>query len=140
MIVRYKSPDDRMEIEVECSGLKEMFVKLGPIQELLLEHFTCGKCQSTNIRFNHRVWDDNDYFTLRCMDCTAELKMGQRKDGSGMWPKADGPDSGWSIYERTTQSSTQPQWGSGAQAVEQRQTVPPNDDDSGPVSQDDIPF
>ncbi len=136
MIVRYKSPDDRMEIEVECSSLKELFVKLGPIQELLLEHFRCGCCGKTNIRFSHRVWDENDYFTLRCMDCTAELKMGQRKDGFSMWPKTDGPGGGWSIYERGAKSeSSQPQWGSGAAATQQGSTVP-----AGDVAESEIPF
>ena len=130
MIVRYKSPDGRMEIEVECLGLKEMFVNLVPIQELLLEHFTCGKCQSTNVRFSHRVWEENDYYTLKCMDCKAELKMGQRKDGTGLWPKAEGPDGGWSIYERGSSDGEAP--------IAQRTTVPA--DESGPVDDASIPF
>jgi hypothetical protein len=43
--------------------------------------------RSPEIRPNCRTVDGFDYYSLRCLACGAELSFGQRKDGSGLFPK-----------------------------------------------------
>ena len=148
MLIRYKALGGQLEVEFDATGEKDLFTKLGPIQELI-DQCKCGKCKSTHVRFNHRVHGEYDFYELKCADCGAALGFGQRKDGSGLFPKrkdTDGnllPDGGWSIYVpgSSSQSSSDPvEWGRGGQGTRnQPATVPPNDDNA-PVSEDDIPF
>lgn len=103
-IVRVRS-DGSIEIEVPFDRIEEMFRNVGPIQEVFALTEQCGKCGSKHTRLSHRAHQDYDFFEGKCIDCGAALKFGQRKDGTGLFPKTkneDGSpmdDDGWSIYQ-----------------------------------------
>jgi hypothetical protein len=59
---------------------------LATIQEIFGEE-KCGVCGSTNLRFVVRNVESNDYFELRCVNCSALLAFGQHKKGGTLFPK-----------------------------------------------------
>lgn len=56
----------------------------------------CGACNSTNIGLHHKAPKGNDYYGMRCNDCTAELNFGQNKTGGSMFMRADAKWEKWS--------------------------------------------
>lgn len=110
MLVRLKV-SDRLEVEVPCEDLKELFAHVGPLQEVLDRMGSCGMsgCGSNDIRFSYRTPQGYEYYELRCGSCGATFKFGQRQDGSGLFPKLkdqngqDLPNGGWSVYQRPGQ-------------------------------------
>lgn len=46
----------------------------------------CPKCNTTDLSIHHRAVDTYNYFNVQCRACMIELKLGQRKDGSGLFP------------------------------------------------------
>jgi hypothetical protein len=99
MKVLYKA-NDRLQFELEASGQKEIFKELALIQEIFSEA-KCGVCAKTNIKFIVRSIDGNDYYELRCSDCSAILSFGQHKKGGTLFPKRKDdnnnylPHNGW---------------------------------------------
>ena len=61
---------------------------------------TCGLCNSGNLKVQHRVAQDFDFYSVKCADCGAELKFGQAKEGRRLFPKA------WDKYEPGVNSET----------------------------------
>ena len=47
----------------------------------------CGMCQSTNLKVQHRVAQEFDFYSIKCKDCGGELKFGQAKEGRRLFPK-----------------------------------------------------
>lgn len=41
----------------------------------------CDCCKSTNIFLSHKTPKGNDYYTIACKDCNAELTFHQKKEG-----------------------------------------------------------
>lgn len=99
MKVSYRA-NDKLQFELEGSGQKEIFKELALIQEIFSED-KCGLCSKTNLKFVVRNVDGNDYYELRCNDCSAILSFGQHKKGGTLFPKRredDGnylPNKGW---------------------------------------------
>jgi hypothetical protein len=99
MKVKYKV-SDKLEFELEGGGQKEVFKELATIQEIFGEE-KCGVCGSTNLRFVVRNVESNDYFELRCVNCSALLAFGQHKKGGTLFPKRKDdnnnylPSNGW---------------------------------------------
>ena len=99
---------DRMTVEVEAAGQKELFKAMSSVQEILSD-MVCGACGSENVRLVFRTVKNNrgtfDYYELRCADCGAVLRFGQhtnqvtlfpkRKDDDGNWL----PNRGWTKYD-----------------------------------------
>lgn len=104
MNIRYTSADGRMTFTVDGETPKDLFREIAEFQSVFELADTCGCCQSRAVRFNYRVVDDNAYYSLRCLDCTAEFKFGQHKKGGGLFPKLKDDDGnllenrGWSIW------------------------------------------
>lgn len=146
MKISFKSANGRLTLTVEADTAAMAFSHLSMFQEIF-DHDKCGKCGSTEVRFDTFTGKGYVIHGIKCDKCSAKLNFWTNKDGS-MYPNRKDkqyqplPNNGWVVYERATtnQSATQPQWGSGAQAVQQKQPVPPSDDDSGPVDDQDIPF
>ena len=73
---------------------------MATIQEIFGEE-KCGVCGSTNLRFVVRNVESNDYFELRCVNCSALLAFGQHKKGGTLFPKRKDdnnnylPTNGW---------------------------------------------
>jgi len=104
--------NNRTTIDVEGVTQQEVFEALGSAGEVFAQN-QCGNCQSENVRFNTRVHDNVRFFEVCCNDCGAALGFGQRKDGTGMFPKRWDKEAqcaigknGWKIYERPAASSS----------------------------------
>ena len=103
MKVIYKA-SDRMTVEIEAAGQKEIFKAMSSVQEIL-SGTVCGSCDSENVRFVVRHVDDNDYYEIRCADCGAVLQFGQHKSGGTLFPKRKDkegnwlPNGGWVKYQ-----------------------------------------
>ncbi len=114
MKVSYTTENGRLTFEAEVPSGKAAFELLGKIQELF-EEPKCGCCQSESIRCSTREHDGNMFYNLVCNGCGAQLDIGQRKDGKGMWLKRTDKDgnkmdhNGWYIYggQRHNQSARQ---------------------------------
>jgi hypothetical protein len=103
MKLHYKI-NDKLSVEIEGSGQKEIFKELAVLQEVFGEN-KCGLCGNNTIRFMSRNVDDNDYYELRC-DCGGILAFGQHKKGGTLFPKRKDdqgnylPNKGWHKWQR----------------------------------------
>lgn len=96
--------NDRLSVELEGAGQKEVFKELATLQEIFGES-KCGLCNKDSIRFVVRNVDDNDYYELRC-DCGGILSFGQHKKGGTLFPKRKDdegnymPSRGWHKWNK----------------------------------------
>jgi len=94
-------------VEVE-GGVKDVFKTC--TEFAILQESQCGACQSTNICPEHRVAQGYDFYSFRCGDCNAELKLGQKRDAETLFPKRKNeqgerlPNRGWEKWQGGTQS------------------------------------
>lgn len=101
MKAHYKTRNGRLVFEIEGDTPKAIFRGVADLQNLFESDDACGCCSGTNLQYRVRTIDDNDYYELFCMDCSAALNYGQHKKGGGLFPKrkdADGkpfPNNGW---------------------------------------------
>lgn len=129
MKANLKSFNGRMTFEVQAETAKDLFWGLAKIQEIFDAESICGLCQSPNIALSAREVDDNKYYSLRCRECYAEFRFGQKKAGADLFPKRkddDGhylPNGGWSKYEPKQQQQSAPASG---QPSRQQQAPPPS--------------
>ena len=99
MKITYKL-NDKLSIEVDEEGQKEIFKELASVQEIFGEE-ECGLCHKKDLRFVVRSVEGNDYFEMRCNDCGAILSYGQHKKGGTLFPKRKDeqnnylPNKGW---------------------------------------------
>jgi len=106
MIARLTLLNRRLIVEASATDAKTLFRELGLMAEIFEADATCGACHSQEIRPSVRIIDGFEYYALHCTICGAELSFGQRKDGSGLYPKRktdDGaplPDGGWRRYQQ----------------------------------------
>ena len=104
MKVLYRA-NDKLTFELEGSGQKEIFKELALIQEIFAEE-KCGLCSSPSFKFCVRSMDGNDYYELRCSECSAVLGFGQHKKGGTLFPKRKDdsgvwlPNKGWHKYQK----------------------------------------
>ena len=96
----------RLLVEASGTDVKTLFRELGLMAEIFEADAACGACHSQEIRPSVRAVDGYEYYSLHCTICGAELSFGQRRDGSGLYPKRktdDGsplPDGGWRRYQQ----------------------------------------
>ncbi len=97
----FKSLGGKVTIKVVGEDTKDLFRQLAAAQEVFDADYACGCCNSVHLRYNYRVADSFSFYELKCIDCGAALSFGQRKDGSGLFPKrsGEGTENGWSKYE-----------------------------------------
>lgn len=104
MLVKYKI-NDRLEFTVEGAGQKEIFKELAVIQEIFGEE-KCGLCGKSHLRFVVRNVEGNDFYELRCIECSAILSFGQHKKGGTLFPKRKDdhgdflPNKGWHKWNK----------------------------------------
>jgi hypothetical protein len=109
----YRTRNGRMLFEVTGDTQKALFREIAALQAVFEVDETCGLCQSPAINFEARTVDGNEYFTLRCQNCGAQLNFGQHKQGGTLFPKtAKTPDRGWHIY------ASPDQWGPTSSSLE----------------------
>jgi hypothetical protein len=103
MKLKYKI-NDKVELEIEGEGQKEVFKELSAVQEIFGEK-ECGLCKKQNLKFVVRNVESNDYFEIRCGDCGGILSFGQHKKGGTLFPKRKGenneylPNNGWHKWQ-----------------------------------------
>jgi hypothetical protein len=96
----------RLLVEASSTDVKTLFREVGLMAEIFEADDHCRSCGSESIRPACRTIDGFEYFSLHCSACGAELSFGQRKDGTGLYPKRktdDGtllPDGGWKRYQQ----------------------------------------
>lgn len=105
-----------IEVEVEADNVKDAIKKISPFLEVFSEE-RCGKCGSTNIRWEHRVAKGFDFYSAVCNQihedgraCQSKLDYGQKREGGGLWPKY-GPGEGWRHWKQSdsSQAASAPQ-------------------------------
>jgi hypothetical protein len=100
--------------DLEAEAARDVFSQVASIQELFEAEQECGMCKSREIRFSHRIVDDNSYYELVCRGCRAHFRFGQKKKGGELFPKRkdeDGhwlPNGGWSRYTPPGQQEERP--------------------------------
>lgn len=111
MKVRYTTGDGRISVEIDGADTKTVFKEIAQFQEVF-ENDKCQCCGGTELRFQVRVVEDNEYPEIKCQNpkCNAALSMGQNKKGGGLYPKRkikvngeeryDTKHKGWQVYKR----------------------------------------
>ena len=94
MKINYTTTNQRINVEIESQNAKDAFKQLAEFQEVFDEQ-SCGMCQSQNIQFIVRTVDSNDYYELKCKQCTAKLAFGQHKAGGTLFPKRKKEDGSY---------------------------------------------
>ena len=100
----------KLIVEVESDSQRAMFEELSKIQDIFGQSI-CGKCGKDNVKFVVRTdKDENQYYSMDCVDCRARLSFGcakkneelfvKRKDKEDKWIS----DMGWRIWNNSTQS------------------------------------
>ena len=98
----------------------------------------CDHCKSENVYISYKNPGDNDYFTIRCGDCTADANFGIHKQGGTLYWKDEKmtiyvPD-GTSNPNRTDPTSAQ-------NMPTQQGQQPASYNNPGPVDpSEDLPF
>jgi len=98
-------PNSQLAFELAGEDAKALFRQIAEVQEVFAAEAKCGLCGSLAIGYSHRHIDDYDYYELRCLDCRADFKFGQTKQGGRLFPKRTDddrrplPNGGWSRYE-----------------------------------------
>lgn len=78
----------------------------------------CDACGKDNIYLSHKNIKDNEYFTIVCKDCGAELSLHQKKVGGGFYVK----------------------FGDKMKVFQVNQEQQTNDPYQAPTQEEDIPF
>lgn len=103
MKAQVKVQGARIAIEVEASGIKELFEKVARVDEVFNAEPQCGLCGNMDTRFSFRVVKGYNYYEMAC-HCGAQLSFGQHKEGGGLWPKLHDkngkplPNYGWTKF------------------------------------------
>jgi hypothetical protein len=82
----YRTANGRLAIKVFGEKQKDLFKELALAQQVFDATSACGVCHSTEIRFQARSYEGNDYYELVCMGCHAVFNFGQHKQGARSFP------------------------------------------------------
>jgi len=110
MKVNYTTNNNKINVEIEGDSHRDIFDQISRFQEVF-EQGTCGKCSSENLKYVVRTVEDNQYFELRCANCTARLSFGANKKGGGLFPRRKDsagswlPDAGWVKWNPKTEKN-----------------------------------
>ena len=77
-MIKLKTKIGKDIIEFETTTLKDV-CKFNEIIGALPRK--CDACNSDNIYLTHKNIKGNDYYLVKCKDCSAELNLHQRKEG-----------------------------------------------------------
>ena len=95
----------------------------------------CDNCKSDDIFLSHKNPKGNDYFTVTCKNCGAELTLHQKKEGGFYVVNGEKMQ----VYQKQQQACQQPTQQVVQQPVQQ-QPLPPNCNPNTPDDDNDIPF
>ncbi len=107
MKVTYRTPGNKLAIEIDAATVKDLFAHVAEIQSVFEADSSCGVCGETSISYRVRENDGNKYYEWVCRNhaCGAKLNFGQYKQGGGLFVKtwdSDNarpyPNRGWRIW------------------------------------------
>ena len=83
---------------------KDLFRAVAKLQEIFSADHQCGSCESSDLQYRVRTVEDNEYFELACVTCSASLNFGQTKKGSLFAKRKDAegnilPNRGWKLWK-----------------------------------------
>jgi hypothetical protein len=73
-------------LEIENADIKKLH-KVSAVYGMLPEKCDC--CQSDNLHLSFKSPKGNDYYSIRCKECGAELNLHQKKEGGAFYVVAD---------------------------------------------------
>lgn len=74
-----------LRFEVEGKEQRDVFEQLSSIQEVFGEE-VCGLCGKNNLQFVTRTVEDNNFYEIKCKDCSGKLALSQNKKGGSLYP------------------------------------------------------
>ena len=99
-----------LTIEVEADSQRSMFEELAKICDVFGQA-NCGRCGKSRTKFVVRTdKDENKYYSMDCLDCSARLSFGCHKKGEGLFVKRKDKEDkwiknqGWQRWNSETQS------------------------------------
>jgi hypothetical protein len=105
MKAHYRTASGRLVFELQGETVKDLFRQIAQTQEVFEAAQACGLCGNTEIRYQVRTIDDNDFYELVCMQCRAQLHFGQHKKGGTLFVKRRDdhgallPATGWQEWK-----------------------------------------
>lgn len=99
--------NDAVTFEIENDKHKAIFGELASAIEAFGQE-QCANCQSRDLKFIHRIVDDNDFYEMRCggAGCYSTLAMGQHKKNGTLFPRRRDEEGkeigkqGWKKWEK----------------------------------------
>jgi len=84
MIAKFMTRNKQITFEIEADTQVELFQEIASLQEVFDTELVCGLCDS-QIRFQHRIVDGNNYHELVCTHpkCRAKFEFGHSKEQTG---------------------------------------------------------
>ncbi len=107
MTAKYATTNRQLVFEITGESAQDVFEELAKIQEVFDTENSCGVCNGTAIKYQHRTVQGNDFHELVCKEqtCRARFSFGHVKNPKGaLFPKRkdkDGtwlPNRGWEKY------------------------------------------
>ena len=98
MTARYMTTNRQLTFEITGATQQEVFEELAKIQEVFDTENTCGVCDGTSIKYQHRNVQGNDFHELVCRNpnCRARFSFGHSKQDKGaLFPKRKNKDNEW---------------------------------------------
>jgi len=93
------------ELNIEAEGDEKQVIKSLFFWGLLPDK--CGNCGKDDITLLHKNPKGNDYYGLKCKNCSAEFNFGQFKQG-GLYVKSNEKWSVWSKDNRDAPEAIEP--------------------------------
>lgn len=85
MNISYKI-NDKVTLHAEGDLVQDIIKQISACEDVF-EDTVCGACGSDDIRFVHRVVDENEFFERKCMKCFAKITFGTSKKDKKLYPR-----------------------------------------------------
>jgi len=106
MEAHYKLRNGQITIKVEGENIRELFKALAEVEEVFGAEDHCGKCGNRDIKIRFRSAKKGDgFYELFCPKCRAAFDFGKTQVGNHLWPKRDGENGGWEVYQRQAEEA-----------------------------------
>ena len=104
---------DKLSINCEGETVHDLFSQISQVQETF-EDTRCRCCNQTNIKYVHRIVEDNDFYEIQCQNskCRAKLVFGTSKAEKKLYPKRFETDGkGKAVKDSDGKAVVKGQWG-----------------------------
>ncbi len=91
--MRVEIKSENFVLSEDVADVKAAFEFVASVNDVF-RHSQCGCCQGAAVP-DVRNAKGYRFYAMRCVDCGAQLKFGQRKEDEGLFPKLKNPDGQW---------------------------------------------